>query len=258
MATDVPCRVTLSQGIVEKKGSASVKGGTGVASKQIRILIADDHAVYRQGLALLLQSQNKRLAVVAEAENGEEAVRKAQELVPDAVILDTAMPVMDGAAAAARIRAALPSIGVLFLTDHEEPAASRGNAVHQLPGSGAVGWIPKQATAAEMAAAIDTVTAGYVYLHSSILGGLRKACQQRHSDGEGLQSGRRGSVSLTAREREVLTLVAEGKRNREIAEALGISVKTVETHRARIMEKLCAHDRVQLVRYAIREGLIQA
>lgn len=227
-------------------------------SRRIRILIADDHAVYRQGLALLLQNQNRRLVVVAEAANGEEAVQKAQELAPDVVVLDTAMPVMDGATAAAKIRAALPSVGILFLTDQEDPSTGRGNAFYQLPGCGACGWIPKQAAAAEMAAAIDTVAAGYVYLHSSILGGLRQACQQGRLEADGVQGGRRGSVSLTAREREILTLVAEGKRNREIAETLGISVKTVESHRARIMEKLSAHDRVQLVRYAIREGLIDA
>jgi len=217
-------------------------------SGKIRILIADDHRIVREGIRRILAAQED-FEVVGEAETGREAVELARMLQPDVVLMDISMPDMDGIEATRRIREEMPNVQVLGLTMHEEEMY-----VFRMLKAGGAGYVVKRAAAEDLVQAIRAAHRGEAFLHSAVARTvvrdyLERA--QRKEDDASLEF-------LTPREREILVLIAEGLTNQEIAKRLGISVKTVQTHRAHILEKLNLHDRAELVRYAIRKGLIEA
>jgi len=211
-----------------------------------RILIVDDHAVVRAGLRMLLES-DPALEIVGEGENGEDAVRLSGELKPDLILMDVSMPGVDGITATRRIKSVSPNPAVLALTIHEG-----ADYFFQMLQAGASGYVPKRAAPEELLRAIHVVAEGNVFLDPSIatdlvsdyLSGVRAGHEQDSYDG------------LTPREREILKNIAEDATNTAIANELGISVNTVERHRENIMRKLNLHTRTELVKYAIRKGLI--
>ena len=213
----------------------------------VRILLVDDHAVVRAGLRMLL-SADPDLLIVGEAENGEEGVRMAQDLAPDVVLMDISMPDMNGIEATRRIKSLLADVAVLALTMHEDD-----QYFFEMLAAGASGYVPKRAAPNDLIAAIHAVRSGGVFLFPSVARLLVMDYRQRVE--------REGSAGvfdiLTEREREVLTLIAQGLSNQEIADKLIISIKTVNRHRENIMAKLNLHSRVELVRYAIEKGLIE-
>ena len=212
----------------------------------IKILIVDDHAVVRAGLRMLLESDSE-LVIVGEAVNGEEATRLSKELSPDVILMDVSMPEVDGVTATRRIKTAAPNQAVLALTIHEG-----ADYFFQMLQAGASGYVPKRAAPEELLRAIHVVAEGNVFLDPSIakalvsdyLSGVRAGKEHDTYDG------------LTPREREILTNIAEDANNTAIANELGISVNTVERHRENIMRKLNLHTRTELVKYAIRKGLV--
>ncbi|RJQ42577.1 MAG: DNA-binding response regulator [Gaiellales bacterium] len=214
----------------------------------MKVLLADDHALIRSGLIRLL-GEDDGIEVVGQAENGREAVQKAQELKPDIVLMDISMPVMDGMEATRQIRKRNREIKVLVLTVHEND-----EYLFQAFRAGAVGYMLKQAADSDLVNAIQTVARGDYFLYSSITrtvveNFLLKPYNGRESDS--------CCDTLTEREQEILKMIAEGYTCREIAEFLVISVKTVESHKAKIMDKLDLHKRPELVRYAIRKKILQ-
>ncbi|MCX7708031.1 MAG: response regulator transcription factor [Anaerolineae bacterium] len=212
----------------------------------IRILLVEDHAVVRAGLRMLLGS-DPDMVIVGEAENGRQGVALAQELRPDVVLMDISMPDLNGIEATRQIKKACPEVAVLALTMHEDD-----QYFFAMLGAGASGYVPKRAAANDLIAAIRAVHAGGMFLFPSV---ARLLVEDYLSKRESTEAQRLDV--LTEREREVLTLIAEGKSNQEIADALVISVKTVNRHRENIMAKLNLHSRVELVRYAIEKGLIE-
>ncbi|MBI2906576.1 MAG: response regulator transcription factor [Chloroflexi bacterium] len=213
-----------------------------VTNTKIRVLISDDHSIVRSGIRALLELEED-IEVIGEASNGKEAVEMTSELQPDVVLMDIAMPLIDGLEATRRITKANPKAKVLMLTqyDNKEYALSSIKA-------GASGYVPKKAGPVELVAAIRSVNQGDAFLHPSMAKWMVKDYLQRADEDP--------YDSLTEREREVLRYVAEGRANREIATLLCISVKTVLGHRERIMSKLDVHSRTDLIKYAIRKGLI--
>jgi len=214
-----------------------------------RILLVDDHAVVRGGLRMLLAA-DPDLDIVGEAENGMQGIRMAGELQPDVVLMDISMPDMNGIEATRRIKAQYPNIAVLALTMHEDD-----QYFFEMLAAGASGYVPKRAAPNDLISAIQAVRGGGMFLFPSVARTLVQDYLQRReqpSDAPGPQ----GFEDLTEREREVLTLIAEGRTNQEIADLLVISIKTVNRHRENIMAKLNLHSRVELVRYAIAQGLI--
>jgi two-component system, NarL family, response regulator NreC len=212
----------------------------------IRLLLADDHAVVRSGLRLLLDSQPD-MRIVGEAENGRETVRLVSELEPDVVLMDIEMPDMNGIEATRHIKETASKTAVLALTMYEDD-----QYFFEMLRAGAAGYVPKRAAPDELVTAIRAVSRGEVFLYPSLAGRLVQDYFQRVDTGE--QSAM--TDDLTPREQEVLTLIAEGLSNGEIAQELVISVKTVDRHRENIMRKLNLHSRVDLVKYALRKGLI--
>jgi DNA-binding NarL/FixJ family response regulator len=212
---------------------------------KVRVLLADDHVMFREGVKSLLAAYED-IEVVGEAMNGKEAVEKAAQLMPDVVTLDVAMPVMGGLEAARRIQKECPKARLLMLTQYED-----SEYILSMLRVGVRGYVPKIATASELVTAIRTVGRGESYLYPSATTALIEEYLLRagteKSDYE----------RLTDREREILQLVAEGRPNREIAEMLFISVKTVLRHRSDIMDKLGLHNRTDLIKYAISKSLIQ-
>lgn len=209
----------------------------------VRVLLVDDHAVLRDGLRLFLSTQPD-IEVVGEAADGYEALLRVEALRPDVVLMDVAMPRLNGIEATVRIRRQWPYCRVLVLTQHD-----RREYVQRLLQAGASGYILKKAGGAEVANAVRAVRDGHVYLGAEVADLVVEDYVERlgrHDYG----------TTLTDREREVLMLVAEGRSTREIAELLSISTKTVDAHRAAISHKLDLHSQADLVRYAIREGLI--
>ena len=212
----------------------------------IRLLLADDHAVVRSGLRLLLESQPD-MVIIGEAENGEDAIRRTKELEPDVVLMDIEMPGMNGIEAARQIKAQSPRTAVLALTMYEDD-----QYFFEMLRAGASGYVPKRAAPDELASAIRAVSRGEVFLHPSLAGRLVQDYLLRRD----VESQEPPADELTPREQEVLTLIAQGLSNTEIAEQLVISSKTVDRHRENIMRKLNLHNRVDLVKYALRKGLI--
>lgn len=213
---------------------------------KIRIFLADDHQVVREGIRLLLEKVPD-LEVIGEADDGGEAVAKISQLVPDIVLMDITMPGLNGLEATRQIKQKHPSIKVLILTMHET-----GQYLSEILEVGASGYMVKTTTSRELISAIRTVHRGDVYLYPSIARMLVGDYLQRVKSGEEKTS----YNGLTPREIEILRYIAEDRQNREIAQLLGISVRTVQAHRVNLMEKLGAHDRTQLVKYAIRKGII--
>jgi len=215
---------------------------------KIRILLADDHAILRAGLVRLL-SEESDFEVVGEADNGREAVQKVQELHPDIVLMDIGMPVMNGMEATKQIKKRDQDVKILVLTMHDNE-----EYLFQVLQAGASGYVLKKAADSDLVNAIHVVNRGDCFLYPSAAKMVVEDYLEKLKHGQEPTS---SFDTLTDREREILTLVAEGYTNREIAEALFISVKTVETHKANIMEKLNLHKRAELVRYAIKKGMLQ-
>ena len=215
---------------------------------KIRILLADDHAILRAGLVRLLGEQAD-IEVVGEAENGREAVQKVQELHPDIVLMDIGMPVMNGMEATKQIKKRDQDVKILVLTMHDNE-----EYLFQVLQAGASGYVLKKAADSDLINAIHVVERGDCFLYPSAAKMVVEDYLAKLKPGQEPTS---NYDTLTDREREILTLVAEGYTNREIAETLFISVKTVETHKANIMVKLNLHKRAELVRYAIRKGMLQ-
>ena len=210
-----------------------------------RVLIADDHAVVRAGLRALLGAEPS-LELVGEASGGVEAVELALRLRPDILLLDMSMPDQDGLAVTRQVRAQVPAARILILTVHEDVGLLR-EAIK----AGASGYVVKRAAEAELIAAIATVLRGDLYVDPALLPSLLgeeapKAVAERDE-----------REPLTPRESEVLRLIAQGYTNRQIGEALTLSVRTVEGHRANLSAKLGMHSRVELVRYATKQGLLE-
>ena len=212
----------------------------------IRVLLVDDHGVVREGLRSLLAA-HPGIEVVGEAADGSAAVDRAAELRPDVVVMDITMPGLNGARATGRVRTACPGVKVLALTAHEDKAYLR-----QMLEAGATGYVLKRAAAGELVQAVRAVAAGGVYLDPAlagyVAGGLVSAATKQALTGS----------ELSDREEEVVRLVADGYSNKQIATRLVLSVKTVETYKARSMEKLGLKDRIELVRYARRRGWLEA
>jgi len=213
----------------------------------VRILIADDHQVVRTGLRALLESRSG-CQVCAEAANGREAVEKAGQLKPDVAVLDIGMPLLNGVEATRQIRKLSPQTEVLILTMHDSEVL-----VQEVLEAGANGYILKDDADRNLVAAVDALRRHNPYLSSRV---SEAASSAVGSDGSSFSRSSRSR--LTPREREILQLLAEGKSNKEVASFLGISVKTAETHRANIMLKLDFHSITELVRYAVRNKIIQS
>jgi len=209
---------------------------------KIKVLIVDDHALLREGIRSLLASHDD-IEVVGEAANGSEAIEKVREVDPDVILMDIAMPVMDGLEATRRIRKQNPNIKIIILTQYD-----RKDYVLSSIKSGASGFIPKNVIISELVSAIRTAHSGDAFLHPSV---AKMVIEDYLRQVEPSPYDR-----LTDREREVLKLVAEGLTNQEIADLLSVSVKTVLGHRTSLMEKLGIHNRTELIKYAIRKGLI--
>jgi DNA-binding NarL/FixJ family response regulator len=209
-----------------------------------KVLIADDHKIVREGLRALIE-KHETMEVVAEAENGLEAVRLVRKLQPDVVIMDLGMPEMNGIEATREVTAHNPKIKVIALSMHSDK-----RFVLQMIKAGASGYLLKDSAFEELITAIKTVASNKSYLSPKITDVVIK---------DYLQTLSKGDVSafsvLTVREREVLQLLAEGRSTKEIAGSLNVSVKTVESHRQQVMDKLNIHSVAELTKYAIREGL---
>ncbi len=208
-----------------------------------RILLVDDHQMIREGLRALL-SGVPELEVVAEAENGHEAIAQCRELLPNLILMDLNMPLLDGVSAVSMIRKRWPEIRVLALTSN----VSEHNAVQTLE-AGAQGYLLKRSSRDILLGAIRDVRAGRVFIDAQLDGKQIRALRS--------ESGSASGITLTERERQVLKLVAEGSRNRDIAELLCISLKTVETHRLNLMKKLDAHNGADLTQWAYRLGVLE-
>ena len=211
----------------------------------IRVLLADDHRILREGICALIEDQED-MKVVGEAEDGLSTVKKVAQLLPDVVVMDIAMPLLNGLEATRQIRRDFPQVKVLILTMHENE-----EYIRQVLAAGALGYVLKDAAARDLLGAIRTVNQGEAVLSPAITrlviedylrwGDIRP---EDTTDG------------LTAREREVLQLIAEGYTNKEIAGIMSLSVKTVQSHRSNLMNKLDLHDRGELIKYAIQKKII--
>lgn len=213
---------------------------------KIKLVLADDHAVVRSGLRMLLDAQPD-MEIVGEAESGKQALAQVRQLQPDVILMDIQMPDMNGIEATRQIKEAHGETAVLALTMHEED-----QYFFEMLQAGASGYLPKRAAPDELVRAIRTVSRGEVFLYPSLATRLVKS----YLGGEAGADSTTLVSDLTPREQEVLVHIAEGLTNPEIAEKLVISVKTVDRHRENIMRKLNLHNRIELVKYALRHGLI--
>jgi DNA-binding NarL/FixJ family response regulator len=209
--------------------------------KRIRILLADDHAVVRHGFKMILSAQSD-MEIVGEAGNGREAVDLAAELRPDVVVMDVAMPELNGIEATRRLTAANPHSRVLALSMHKDSVY-----VREILRAGARGYLLKDSGPADLVAAVRAIASGEGYLSPAVSDAVLDDYRKHVTDPIDL---------LSSREREVLQMLAEGKTNKEIAVVLNLSVYTVDAHRGRIMEKLNLHSINELVRFAVRNGLV--
>ncbi len=215
-------------------------------SERIKVLLADDHAVLRAGLRALLNAQPD-LLVVGEAEDGESAIREVASRRPDVALVDVNMPRLDGLAAIARLRQVAPDVKVLVLTMYDDEGYLR-RALE----NGASGYVLKKAADSELMAAIRAVARGETYIYPSLTHLLVNRYLGRPEDAQQVPS----PSGLSERELAVLKLLAAGYTSLQVGEQLGLSGKTVETYKARVMEKLRLRSRAELVRYALRHGLL--
>ncbi len=229
------------------RDAAERPGWTRAGGQRIRILIVDDHAILRQALHQLLELRPE-VEVVGDAANGREAIAATEKLMPDVVLMDMVMPGLNGLEATRQIRKRFPKTRVLILTGYMED-----EQILSALRAGAAGYVVKRSDTEELLLGIQAVHRGNTYFSSAI------------SDGDAVnqflwqakkEDGKAGYDLLTSREREVLQLIAEGYSNQRIAQELFISVKTVEAHKAHIMSKLHARNRTDLIRYALRKGLV--
>jgi DNA-binding NarL/FixJ family response regulator len=209
--------------------------------KRIRILLADDHAVVRQGFKMILSAQAD-MEIVGEAGNGREAIALAEELKPDLVVMDVAMPELNGIEATRRLASSTPHTRVLALSMHKDSVY-----VREILRAGARGYLLKDSPAGDLVSAVRTVASGEGYLSPGVSNAVLDDYRRHVTNPIDL---------LSSREREVLQMLAEGKTNKEIAVVLNLSVYTVDAHRGRIMEKLNLHSINEMVRFAVRNGLV--
>jgi two-component system response regulator NreC len=209
--------------------------------KRIRILLADDHAVVRQGFKMILSSQPD-MEIVGEAGNGREAVELAENLKPDVVVMDVAMPELNGIEATRRLATSVPHARVVALSMHKDNVY-----VREILRAGARGYLLKDSLAGDLVSAVRAVAQGEGYISPAVSNAVLDDYRKHVTNPIDL---------LSSREREVLQMLAEGKTNKEIAVILNLSVYTVDAHRGRIMEKLNVHSINELVRFAVRNGLI--
>jgi DNA-binding NarL/FixJ family response regulator len=214
-------------------------------TQRLRVLLADDHPIVRAGVRALLDTE-RDLEIVGEAGDGASVVRMAIELLPDVVLMDVSMPQVNGVEATKLILAQQPSLRILVLSAHEEPAFAR-----MLFDAGAVGYALKRSASEELVRALRLVASGSTYVDPSLASALPPASTRRHSP--------RGvaAINLSEREAEVIRLIAQGYTSREMAQTLGLSPRTLETYRARAMSKLSLTSRADLIRYALRSGWLK-
>jgi len=213
----------------------------------ISILLADDHQIVRSGLRSLFDDE-KDMKVISEADNGRTAVRLSKELMPNVVVMDITMPDLNGVEATRQIMHDSPGARVIVLSEHSDR-----RFVSEALKAGAVGYLPKGAPFQELTEAVRTVHAGKVYLSPRVAGVVVEGYVRGNTPGT--DDNCSAFAILSPREREVLQLISEGLATKEVARHLHVSIKTVETHRAKIMEKLDLHSLAELTKYAIREGL---
>lgn len=207
----------------------------------IRIVLADDHVLVRQGLKSLLEREG--FQIVAEATDGQEALGAVESLQPDIAVMDISMPTLNGLNAAREMGRFAPKTKIILLTQHDESLYIR-----EALDAGVKGYVLKSQVANDLLLAIRQVSRGQVYLSPGVSSAVMEAY---HSKSEKCKN------PLTSRERQVLQLIAEGKSTKDVASLLGISVKTVESHRTRLMQKLDIHETASLVMYAVRHGIVQ-
>jgi DNA-binding NarL/FixJ family response regulator len=244
-----------------RSGNHDATAAVAAAPQKLRILLADDHAVVREGIKTLVNAQTD-MEVIDEATDGFEALHKAGTCQPDVVIMDVSMPHLGGAGATAQLRETCPRLKILALSMHEDKSYLR-----QLLEAGASGYVLKRSAADDLIRAIRTIAGGGVYLDPAlagkVVGSFVRASGVGISAGSApgpVGAGLRGEIegsALSERETEVLGLIAQGYSNKEIAAQLSISVKTVETYKARSMEKLGLVSRAEIVRYALAQGWLQ-
>lgn len=211
---------------------------------KVRILLADDHEVMRDGLRALLEKQSD-FEIVGIAGDGDETIQLAQELKPDAIVMDINMPNMNGVEATRRIKTNDPQVKILALSVH-----TRGTLVAQVIKAGASGYLPKSCTAHELFEGVRAIMRNRTYISPEVLDSVVDFLQEDPAAQDQI------ATPLTPREREVLILIAGGKTTKEIAESLYVSEKTVESHRFQIKQKLGVNNLAELIKYAIREGMI--
>jgi DNA-binding NarL/FixJ family response regulator len=215
-------------------------------AKKIRVLLVDDHPVMRAGVAALFGAEHD-LELIGQAEDGLQGVSMAGELQPDVVIMDVALPGLDGAAATKQIKETQPALPVLALSAHEEPDFAR-----RLLAAGANGYALKRSACDELVRAVRLVAAGNAYVDPSLADALVERSERRRSPGGGIPT-----VTLSDREAEVIRLIAQGHTSKEMAMALSLSPRTLETYKARAMSKLNLRSRADLFRYAMRAGWLR-
>ena len=207
----------------------------------IRIVLVDDHVLVRQGLKALIESDGSQ--VVGEASDGQEALRQVESFRPDLVVMDISMPAFNGLNAAREIGHSFPKTKTILLTQHDE-----SQYVSEALEAGVKGYVLKNQAAGDLLQAIKQVSRGQVYLSPGVSRAVVESYQSKSDETK---------ARLTPREKQVLQLIAEGKSTRDIASVLGISVKTAESHRTRMMHKLDIHETASLVLYAVRKGIVQ-
>src|ERR1041385_6170967 len=215
--------------------------------KKISVLLVDDHTVVRQGLKALLKPEED-IEVMGEAENGRIAVQLARKTPPDVVVMDVAMPLLNGLEATRQILKALPTTKVLALTSYSDD-----DCVQQMTEAGVSGYLIKHTAANDLLKAIREVYKGNAFFSPTIAKRLRDQCREAFANGQPVKK----NIELTSRESEVLQLIAEGFSNKQIGGELNISIKTVEKHRQQVMNKLNIHDVAGLTRYALSKGLVE-
>lgn len=206
-----------------------------------RIILADDHVIVRQGIKSLLEREG--MQVLAEASDGREAIGYAESLSPDVVVMDIGMPMLNGMEAARELARCCPKVKPILLTQHDEP-----QYVSAALKAGVKGYVLKSQISGDLVQAIHQVLRGQVYLSPGISASVMAAYKSKTEI---------ATDPLTSRERQVLQLIAEGKSTKDVAALLGVSVKTAESHRSRLMQKLDIHETASLVRYAVKHGLVQ-